>query len=163
MQNEIVARINVLFKMANDKFLINIENVVVDFSLKGLAAGQVSIDGEKITLRVNNDALINHYEFMYSEMLPHEVAHIVQYLLEGHLSHDARWRQYCELLGGTPNTTHDLGLKPARKQRQWLYKIGEEICILSTIRHNRIQLKGVEYITKLGSKIRRDHFIQELT
>lgn len=163
MKEKIVARINVLFKMANEKFFLNIENVDVDFSLKGLAAGQVVVDGNKITLRVNNEALISHYEFMCSEMLPHEVAHIVQYLLEGHLSHDSRWRHYCELLGGTPSTTHSLELKPARKQRQWLYKVEEEICILSTIRHNRIQRQGTEYITNSGRTIRRDHFIKELT
>lgn len=162
MQNEISARINALLKMANEKFLINLDNVQIDFSLKGLAAGQVVIDGNLITVRINSDALVDYYDFIYAETLPHEVAHLVQYALEGYLSHDAKWKTYCELLGGTPTRTHSLGLKPTRKQKQWLYKVGDETHILSTIRHNRIQQKGIEYRTNSGNKLGKAHFIQEL-
>lgn len=164
MQKEILAAVKKHCDFILENYGIEIYNVLtVRFDLKGKAAGKAThfLLEERFEVRLNLEAGL---EFLLTDTIPHEMAHVLQGALGSKLDHGRAWEFYCKQLGGTGLMYHQLDLTPARKSRAFLYLVEGEEFILSTIRHNKVQNKVMEYISNAtGNTLNKQHFIQEVT
>jgi len=136
--------------------------VTIKFDLKGRAAGEAIyyVEDDAFVIRFNKEAGL---DFIISDTLPHEMAHVLEAAFGGKMSHGKAWNYYCLELGGTGLTYHSLDLTPTRKTRMFLYVVKGEHCELTIIRHNRIQKKDMFYISNdTGNEIRKQHFVKEI-
>lgn len=136
--------------------------VTLDLSLKGKAAGCAihDPDQDEYIIRLNLEA---GEDFLIKDTLPHEVAHILQAALGSKMDHGRAWEFYCKQLGGTGLMYHELQLTPARKLKEFLYIVNGEQIVLTTIRHNKVQKKGITYSSKrTGNVLDKTHFVREL-
>jgi SprT protein len=89
--------------------IANYFKIVVEFKNKlGTVAGLAYRAEQRIVL---NEALFrNNKEHFFSDIIPHEVAHILQYALypDERLHHGKKWRLIMQQLGLQPNVYHDL-------------------------------------------------------
>lgn len=134
--------------------------VELKLDLKGRAAGEAIhyLDTDQYVIRINPALSL---DFILSDTLPHEVAHVLQGAFGSKLDHGRAWEFYCKQLGGTGLMYHTQPLEPSRKMRQWKYIVGGSEVIMSTIRHNRVQ-KGVQYTFGEGLLVSKEHFVGEL-
>ena len=125
--------------------------VEVRCDLRGMTAGQVR--------RYHDGSLCIRYNLAMSRLqplqfveqtVPHEVAHVVAYLLHGKSirPHGREWRAIMAEFGfASAERCHDFQLpeqQQTRHQRRWRYACGCREHALSTTRHNRVA-KGVRY------------------
>lgn len=161
-------KFNELIIKAEKIYDINMSDVGLMLDLKGnstLGVAVLAANGRKF-IRFNTEAVEHYLDHMVDDTLPHEVAHMVEYVQRGSSNHGANWKKICAELGGNPTRCFD-GLqfpllKPARKMREWLY-INEQgnAMNFSTVRHNRMQNKGITYSGSLG-KYSAEDFVGEV-
>ncbi|MFD2095656.1 SprT-like domain-containing protein [Corallincola platygyrae] len=156
---------------AETAFCVQFPHITISFDLKGRAAGKVeyrcTLFGKmkQAHLRLNLDAYHLDKNFIESEVVPHEVAHLVCALLYPRKSevkpHGVEWKEICQILGGSGKATHALPLKKKFQQRKWLYRDshGKEHSV-STTRHKRLQ-NGVQYHTRTLASITKEGFIRQ--
>ena len=104
-------------------------NVRIRFDLRGYRVpGQAGGTRNRYTkevrdlyLRFHPEAVEQHLDYMVSVVIPHEVAHLVNYA-DGSTgnNHDRGWKQVCLALGGTGERTHSLnfGNAPTKEERE---------------------------------------------
>ena len=139
------------FKIFNIKFAYPI----IDITLKSIrTAGRAIMerngDTIKNTLRFNYKLYAAAPDLFINEVIPHEIAHIVNYnICKRSVAHDFRWKYICLKLGGSGKTylireLHEIlaSISPGRK-----YKCACTIHNLSTGIHNKIK-KGASYSCK---------------
>jgi Uncharacterized protein conserved in bacteria len=98
-----------------------------EYDLKGTTAGQAyaKYKAQDFWIRLNNEALRNpeYKDYMFDQMIPHEVAHsVVQQLWPQHGAHGWKWQEVMYLFGVPPLRTHDMPLRKARKTRRFVHK-----------------------------------------
>lgn len=78
---------------------------------------------------------------MSGEVLPHELAHIVAFVLKRREPpHGRTWKHVCQTLGGSGKARHQLPTTPARRSRQYLYATSNGTSVwLGATRHARAQ------------------------
>lgn len=123
----------------------------VVFDLAGRAAGQAVFALQEPhrpdRLRFNAALLASHPDFMRTETVPHELAHLVVYRRYGRSAkpHGKQWRALMELFGVPARACHNLPTEPTRRLRRFAYRCG---CVdpvwLTSIRHNRA-VRGERY------------------
>lgn len=103
-----------------------------------------------VTFIVNPEALEQDWTDMVEDTIPHEVAHLVNFL-KPHTgkNHDRGWKRTCQILGGTGNRTAVNGnykLTPARVATKHRYRMpdGSEH-ILGPKRHAKLQKGTAAY------------------
>ncbi|ASD52136.1 hypothetical protein KNT64_gp184 [Pseudomonas phage PspYZU05] len=140
-------------------------NLVYDLDLdpalkenRGKCAGKASANAytKKSTVCINyNMMLVNkdNWDSILEDTIAHEVAHIVEYMLVGKMSHSSFWSEICITLGGTGKRYHNLKLATV----QYIYEVNGHKLYLTAIKHNRIQ-SGVSYRCKTGN-IYPSHFV----
>lgn len=141
-----------------DRFLKE-GQVEISYYKAGTAAGKAHykmnmVDGSKIfKLMFNLFNIENNYDRMVSEVIPHEVAHIVG-IANPKLAnlHDKNWKRVCLALGGNGERTHDMEVKKARKTVQCIYEVAGHRIPVSTRTHDKIQNKNALYTYKVGYK-----------
>lgn len=120
--------------------------IQVRCDLRGRAAGQARL-GDRLEIRYNLAIAASQPEAFLRETVPHEVAHLVTWLLHGRTArpHGTEWKAIMRHLGvQQPQRCHDFDAPAARQQRRWPYRCGCTSHQLSTTRHRRI-LNGVRY------------------
>ncbi len=130
----------------------------VDFSLRGRAAGQARATGNPwnkgrqpfdLTLRFNLQAYELDPEQFLAETVPHEVAHLINWLrFHGRAgAHGPEWAAIMTECFGLPaSRTHTLDLLPARRVvPRHLYRCACRDHLLTAIRHRRVQLQLAQY------------------
>lgn len=75
-------------------------DLTISFDLKGRAAGQAIYFAleETFEVRFNLNAPL---EFLLTDTVPHELAHILQAALGSKMDHGPAWEFYCKQLDGT--------------------------------------------------------------
>jgi SprT protein len=116
-----------------------------DFSLRGTCAGQAN---DRL-LRFNLDIAVNNIEAFLDDIVPHEIAHVIQRRKYPYSkSHSPEWKKYCILLTGRELARcHTFDCQKARIVRRKKYTCGcmGKIFNLSTIKINRIN-RGAKYV-----------------
>ena len=126
-------------------------SVSIRFDLKGRAAGQARFTpAGGIEIRYNLAIAALQPEQFLRETVPHEVAHVVTWLLHGQRvrPHGPEWRAVMRHLGvHDPQRCHEYEMPSLRSQRRWPYRCACKTHQLSTTRHRRAQ-QGTRYQCK---------------
>lgn len=95
-------------------------------------------------------------------VLPHEMAHIMCYAM-GWLdeNHGRRWVKYCRLLGGDGSRLHSFKLRSKCKEFEYSLPSGKK-AVITSVRHNRVQDKGIVYRTASGERITKTTPFREI-
>lgn len=157
--------------LAESAYDVKLAHAKVEFDLTGKTAGQALVRDFSLVIRLNLAGAELDYDQMINKVVPHEIAHLVNYVKPSTgRYHNKGWRSVCETLGGDGSRCHTIGLKPSRvhtkqrKTRKYLYKIGSQVIVVGAIRHNRIN-KGVEYtFTRSGEKteVTKNNYLKEI-
>jgi SprT protein len=117
MEIAVKAKVDLLYHKAIDHFNIETDKPVpaVKFDLHGQVAGMAQI--HKHLLRYNSYMLEhNFYEFL-SQVVPHEVAHIVAHLIDYNTTaHGNIWKQVMRFYGCEPVRCHNFSTEPITKR-----------------------------------------------
>ncbi len=126
-------------------------SIRIRFDLQGRAAGQARFTPSGgIEIRYNLAIASLQPEHFMRETVPHEVAHVVTWLLHGQRvrPHGREWQAVMRQLGvNKPRRCHDFEMPPLRRQRRWPYSCACNTHQLSTTRHRRAQ-QGTRYQCK---------------
>jgi len=134
--------------------------IEVRCNLRGKSAGQVrhQADGS-LLIRYNLGIASLQPEAFLEQTVPHEVAHVVTWLLHGSRAkpHGREWREVMAFFGrATAARCHDFQIPTdqQRRQRRWHYACDCREHQLSTTRHRRIQQGGQYQCRLCGSLLR---------
>ncbi|MDC1347055.1 SprT-like domain-containing protein [Glaciecola sp.] len=128
---------------------------------RGTNAGYAKLQNNEIYL--NHVLFEQHPEYYMSDVIPHEIAHLICFTLFGRVKpHGKEWqsimRQIYQL---TPTTKHHLPCEHLRRVRQIDYMCQCGIVPLSMIRHNRVR-KGLQsYRCKVCGETLSQNGLQE--
>lgn len=141
----------------------DVANLPIVFFEKGAVAGWAKYGRmnhlHNINLEFNIAYIENNWDDMVEDTIPHEVAHVIDYLIRGYSNHDKHWERIAKSLGCSGNRTHNYQVQYARRPRTqtkhlYIATCGTEF-MASTTRHKRIQQGTVYYLKKTGGKIHR--------
>ena len=155
-----------IIKKAETLYNMDLGDVTVHYDIKGMCAGRAKTRGLRTnrpvhSLHFNIEAVTKEWDEMFNDTIPHEVAHLVCHQNPRcGKGHDSGWRAVCIALGGNGATTHKFELSPGRITKKHLYTTDQgETVELSTIRHNKLQRRQVEYyFSPVKGKITRDGY-----
>lgn len=124
--------------------------IPVEFFPKGRAAGHVTAKRQAgrvtaLKLSFSLDAMERYPYWLLTEVVPHELAHIVDFLEHGGIwKHSRPWKQCCMSLGGSGATRHTKELTKARRTRKHIYTLpsGDEVMI-GNKHHSKFQSEGI--------------------
>lgn len=158
---EVEEAVTKALKVFEEHFNRTFERPVVVYDLKGHTAGIASI--QKNCIRLNTELLYSHHDDMIHRTVPHEVAHIVQYVLyPNSRSHGGEWQYLMHILGLEADRTHSYKTTAARvRPRPYLYGcdcIGDNDHYVTITLHRRLQKGRVYTCRKCGGKL---YFIRE--
>ncbi|TNF35738.1 MAG: metallopeptidase (SprT family), partial [Gammaproteobacteria bacterium] len=159
-QQDIVRRLtSAHIEKAAAYFNREIHPVIVQFDLKGRAAGMYLVQDGKSLIRYNAHLFSKYFEDSIATTVPHEVAHYVAdmlYGLENIKPHGMEWKKIMQVLGADASVTanYDLAGIPIRRQKHFNYDCGCMTHQLSAIRHHKIRLGKATYRCKYcGSRV----------
>jgi len=153
-KQEFVQKVRECQELARQQFpefnLLDSELPVV-FVEKGTTAGMAKwkrISGGRIIYNVefSIEALTNYWDDMTEDTIPHEMAHIVDFVINGKSNnHNKVWQRIAHRLGCSGQRTHSYQVTKARQYKKFVYvatcgtthKVGTKV-------HNKIQ-RGVVY------------------
>jgi len=176
-KNAIVNKTKQVLSLAATKYQApNIRFCNIRFDLKGKAAGQAicgaydeTLLRKPFTIKYNHEALNRSDIFrgVFSEVIPHEIAHIVAMDLEWDTVHGKTWKAACIELGGTGAAKHFMCLNPASKKPLYLYRTAAGTEIYISLRdHAKIQTSRKRTIKRriveTREIIEKGHFIKEV-
>jgi predicted SprT family Zn-dependent metalloprotease len=136
-------------------------DIPIVFIEKGRNAGcaryQRALNGINVNLEFNIYHIENYWDDMVEDTVPHEVAHVIDYMIRGDSNHDGHWQYIARSLGCTGNRTHNYEVKAARKTQKFIYvaTCGSKVAF-SKVRHNRVQSGTVYTLRRTGGKVNRN-------
>ena len=166
LKNDVANRCNALISKANDLYGTSVTLNTIDYYSKGSAAGWAGRTTSGSFLRFSLELLINNYDEMIKNIIPHEVAHLIHFdlILAGNSTdrkpHGHTWKAICRALGGSSDRTHTMAVTKARKTRQFEYTVpsGNTVWLSTTI-HRKLTLGTTARIIKsTGERIHAYHF-----
>jgi len=137
----------------------SVPHIPVLCDLKGKCAGQVrhQPDGN-LVIRYNLGIANLQPEEFILQTVPHEVAHVVTWLLHGNRvrPHGREWQSVMSFFGKDSSRCHEFKVPEAgqRRQQRWKYECNCRDHQLSTTRHHRVQ-EGQQYQCRLCNGILR--------
>ena len=144
-------------KDAESLYNINMSDVDITFKLRGRCLGTASRTYCKKTYKfsyavnINKNALVvggKTYDFLFQEVIPHEVAHIVCMKLELPSSHTKTWKNICIQLGGIGmakySKEHAPEISDFNRPFKYIFDNGDSVQV-SNIIHNKIQKGKTTY------------------
>lgn len=149
-------RIGELLHQASKALGMPVPDVSCSFDLRGTTAGQALMTWRGralvfMSVRLNGKMLLeNEGEFM-SDVIPHELAHLLTALRHGPSCkpHGREWQSMMRALGVEPNRTHAMEAAPARQvQAKYRYVCACKEFLFTSIRHKRAQKPGTSYNCK---------------
>ena len=134
-----------LFELMKDQCID--QDISVNFYTAGTSAGWAShlYQGGKIkrlSLRFNSVFIEDDYDYMVNDTIPHEVAHLMCYLLypKEQIGHNHQWNEICRNLGGTGRRYHTMKpLKSNKKEMVYEYQIDDKHVYLPSKVHFKAQ------------------------
>lgn len=150
-----------LSKTSLSVFGINISGLKLSYKLKGQRAGIIFPANKEI--RLNAELCLKFPDKMTNEVLTHEVAHYIAFLIyPDSKPHGKEWKYIAKTFGMVnPAATHNMPTTKAKNLKRFTYKCGCSTYTLSSIRHNRIRRKKAQYNCKYcGEKLSKKDIIQ---
>jgi len=129
---------------------LSVSDVKISLNLRGRTGGQARYLGYMdYELRFNAQAIEEHIDFVISEIIPHEIAHIICRSKPSlGKNHDRGWVRVAERLGCSGSRTHPLPLSRAKSAVKHVYMVqGNEIKLGAT-QHKRLQTRKQTYSVK---------------
>jgi SprT protein len=133
--------------------------IPVRCDLRGKCAGQVrhQLDGS-LVIRYNLGMATLQADDFIAQTVPHEVAHVVTWLLHGHKvrPHGKEWQSVMRFFGQDSSRCHEFAVPATgqRRQQRWDYVCDCREHQLSTTRHHRA-LQGQQYQCRLCNTMLR--------
>jgi predicted SprT family Zn-dependent metalloprotease len=138
-----------LVVLATDIYGINMRLLTLKTTIKGKTLGRATMCFDPIKLEINlNINAINgtdkQFEFILEETLPHEMAHIVNFLSpRTGKKHNRGWKNVCRVLGGSGEVKFsysDIGeISSYKAPKKYIYNVKGTDVALGVVRHNRLQ------------------------
>jgi len=129
-----------IIALAESIYNVKLSYTQIEFDLTGKTAGWALVRDFRLFIRLNLDAAEDHYDVMMNEVVPHEIAHLVNYVKPSTgRHHNKGWRDVCQTLGGNGERCHTMDLKTARKTRKYLYQVDGQVVVVGGIRHKRLK------------------------
>ncbi len=156
-------RLEALRQHAESYYAMHLPRPELLFNIRGRNAGELKISRlhaeARYVIRLNRALLKTHARYFYSDVLPHEMAHLVVECRHGSRvkPHGPEWRAVMtRCFQVEPKVYHSLPTESARRVlREYEYHCGCQAHSLSIIRHRRA-IKGVVYsCRKCGGALRR--------
>lgn len=129
--------------------------LTMDLPLKakrGKAAGSCHYENSKRFIRINFEMMTlskTNWDHILNDTIPHEVAHMVEHMLYGKMSHSPQWVKICKALGGNGKRCHNLMTTVTR----YTYNVSGHIVHVSAKIHKIFKL--VMYIHINVSKFKK--------
>ncbi|GGP92076.1 SprT family zinc-dependent metalloprotease [Shewanella ulleungensis] len=144
LQLQILAKVESDYQLAENYFKRVFPRPVVQFSLRGKSAGTAHLQTNR--LRFNPVLLTENPHVFLSEVVPHEISHLLCYQLFGRVKpHGKEWQSIMTATFKVPpKTTHQLNVQSVSGQ-QFDYFCGCGNTTLSIRRHNRVQRGQTQY------------------
>jgi SprT protein len=140
--HEFQKRVLDVLEMAHELYSIgDLMYTEIRFDLKGQCAGQAMIQGSRLILRFNQEAMEKDWDDMFNDTIPHEVAHLVCFKRpELGRNHNRGWKEVCRSLGGAGDRCHKIELSPGKKLTRFLYVLedGTEVKLTKNA-HTKVQ------------------------
>ncbi|QHJ78905.1 MAG: hypothetical protein [Caudoviricetes sp.] len=108
----IIEAVNKCVAKANAMYNLDM-NPVIDLKMRGSAGGQAVRKAGVLYIRLNAQAIREYPEHIINDTIPHEIAHLVCYMLPRlGRNHDAGWKRVAQSLGCSGDRCHtmDIGL-----------------------------------------------------
>lgn len=148
--------------------MLDVEKVPVVFVKAGNVAGMCRWRKNSTSLIANLEFnahhIIHEWDDMFEDTIPHEVAHMVDYLIRGKSNHDAHWQRVARKLGCTGERTHDYqSTTQARATAKYRYvgSAGTEFWVGKNV-HNKIQAGQRRTGRRSGEVVAKEHFTGEM-
>lgn len=137
LQKKILQRCEDCYQIAENKLKQSFPRPEINFKLKGKSAGVAHLQTNKI--RFNPILLLENQTAFFNEVVPHEIAHLLAYLLYGRVKpHGREWQGLMfNLFNVKPKTTHNFDVS-SLKTRTFSYTCDCGIIELSLHRHNKV-------------------------
>lgn len=144
LQQAIMDKVEVCYQQAESQLALHFPRPTVGFKLRGKCAGMAHLHHNH--LRFNPELLVNNRDAFLTEVVPHEVCHLLVYQLFGKVKpHGKEWQNMMrELFNLSPRTTHDFDLSSST-QPQFLYQCHCGTITLSLHRHNKVVRGQTQY------------------
>ena len=141
-----LANINYNLYSLIDNQCIN-KAIYISFYTASSTAGWASHwyeDGKikKLILRFNAFYIQDNYEYMVNDIIPHEISHLLCYLLypKEQVDHNHLWQEICINLGGSGKRYHTMkALKSNKKMIKYEYHINDKHIYLPSKIHFKAQ------------------------
>ena len=141
-------------------FRLSDEDLPIVFVKSGRIAGMAKNQRSIYNIEFSVEAILRDWEEMTRNTIPHEMAHIVDmYLHNGKSSHGPRWQSIIQALGGSPQRTHDIPLRKARRSRRYIYiaSCGTEVEV-GPRHHKSVSRGGTLIVKKTGGRVTKEDF-----
>lgn len=130
--------INELIKQAEMYFNRCFPPPALYWFTSGTKAGYAVLNNN--TLHLHERLFAEHTAYYWSDVIPHEVAHLITHQVFGRVKpHGKEWQSVMKyVFAVTPSTTHQLPIEHLRRVKQIKYMCRCGDINLSMIRHNRV-------------------------
>ena len=152
----VLSRVKEIILKGNRLLCMELPHVEIKFDLRGTNAGQASIKDDDLSMRFNRDMMMNEgWDHLYSETIPHEIAHIFFMAERKNVGHNKEWKRLCVALGGSGERCHNERVVYARgKTYEYVALCGTKVQV-SQIRHKKIQ-RGFSYTWSAGMVVKKE-------
>jgi SprT protein len=151
--DQAAARTRDLLEEAERWLRVRMPQTEIRFDLRGTSAGQARVKGSGFALIRYNPMLLNRYptEFI-AETVAHEVAHVAAFVRHGPgiRPHGPEWQSVMRHFEVEPSRCHgyDVSRLCTRSLKRFLYRCACGTHEISSIRHNRIGMRGAVYLCR---------------
>lgn len=160
LKQRLFERIKFYIDFANQKFNSNIPMPTIEFTQRGVIAA-TAYDGDH-KININPELYVRNVEEFLAQIVPHEVAHLVVYILyptkyvkvgrrwvRTVKPHGKEWKHIMTTFGVEPQRCHDFDVSEVKRKntRKYQYKCNCKIHYVGIGVHRKIS-KGVCYYCK---------------
>jgi len=143
---KLIEKSHALYFLACRTHGIEPQELIFDFTLKGLTAGQAWYNQNR--LRYNYEIAQNNLTEFLNDTVPHEVCHMVARMINKYdKPHGKTWKRLMMELGYTPSRCHNFASEKSRQTKKYIYQCvncGKTFNIGSN-KHGKIQSKTNNY------------------
>lgn len=155
-QGSVIEKTHYYIEKASKIYQCRFELVIVDFDLKGRAAGMYQRKREKTVIRYNPYLFAKYFVDNFKTTIPHEVAHyIADMMFKNIRPHGKEWREIMLAFDADASRTCDYDLEgiPIRVHQRYIYRCPCMTHEITSRRHNKIQKNRARYHCKKCNQI----------
>ena len=138
LKNRIEDKVLECYDIASKFYNRQFELPEIDYSLRGCVSGQAI--ASRTMLKFNVPIAIQNVDVYIKQTVPHEVAHLIEFVLYGCIGHKRNWKTIMSLVFGLqPLRCHSYDTSEYKRNRtKYVYKCNCSEHWISAIRHNRM-------------------------